>query len=202
MSPRRHTPQEAARLRERLITVAAEIVRQDGAKALTMRALASEAGCAVGLPYTAFADRTELIEAVVQSELPALVAAGVELEHAAGKGHLADNLMAFATAFLQSPAVALADELMSNPRARDRIAASAKAQGLAGDSFPGMVGSYLAAEKRAGRIASSVDEAAFGYLLASMLHNLIAAGPAWPQPDSAQLRHIFVAVTDAISPSR
>ena len=46
-------------LRSDLVQVAQRIVARDGAAALTMRALAAEAGCAVGLPYKVFASRDE-----------------------------------------------------------------------------------------------------------------------------------------------
>jgi len=201
MSPRKNTPEHVAQLRDRLISDARQIVRQHGAAALTMRALAAEAGCAVGLAYNVFTDRAALVEAMVESELPALVSAGEALRRSAGHGRIADNLVTFADVFLHSPAVALADEVMADPAARERIAASATASGLAPQSFPDVVAQYLAAEQAVGRIRPAVDTSAFGYLLASTLHNLLAAGPAWPRPDAAELHAVLAAVAEAISPS-
>jgi AcrR family transcriptional regulator len=63
MSPPRRTPETTAELRASLVAHAQTLVARDGASALTMRALAAEAGCAIGLPYKVFADR-RLMKAV------------------------------------------------------------------------------------------------------------------------------------------
>ena len=51
MSPPRRTPETTEALRTSLVAHALRLVEREGAPALTMRALAAEAGCAVGLPY-------------------------------------------------------------------------------------------------------------------------------------------------------
>jgi hypothetical protein len=55
--PVRRTPDATTALRSSPIEHAGRLVRLEGVKALTMRGLAAEAGCAVGLPYELFAAR-------------------------------------------------------------------------------------------------------------------------------------------------
>ena len=65
--PPRRQPKE--RLRGEILTVAEEIVSQDGLSALQARRVASEAGCSVGSIYNAFGDLDELILAVNEATL-------------------------------------------------------------------------------------------------------------------------------------
>jgi AcrR family transcriptional regulator len=61
MSRPKRSEETARRLRTELLEHARTTVRRDEAAALTMRALAVEAGVSVGLPYKVFADRREIV---------------------------------------------------------------------------------------------------------------------------------------------
>jgi hypothetical protein len=56
------------------------------------------------------------------------------------------------------------------------------------DLFEGSIAGYLAAEQTADRVGPAVDVNAAGFLLGGAVHNLIAAGPAWPRPSRRVLR--------------
>ena len=84
MSPVRRTPEATEQLRASLIEHARRIVARDGPSALTMRTLAAEAGCAVGLPYKVFDDRQELLMEVLDAQFARLRASSDELIGRAG----------------------------------------------------------------------------------------------------------------------
>ena len=107
MSPAKRSAETTQQLRSSLIEHARTLIARDGPAALTMRALATEAGCAVGLPYKVFADRHELVAAIVHTEVANLRSTCDELIDRAGSKTVASNLIWFARVFLDSPAVAL-----------------------------------------------------------------------------------------------
>lgn len=199
MSPARRSAETTEQLRSSLIEHARRLIARDGAAALTMRALATEAGCAVGLPYKVFADRREIVTAIVHIELEKLREACDELIERAGSATVGGNLTWFAAVLLDSPAVALTQELLADETLRQSVAASAHDTGMGPAQFPRIVSRYLAAEKQAGRVAPDVDEDAFGFLVASALHNLLIAGEAWPRPTRPELQQILTAAASAIA---
>lgn len=79
----RQTEKRHAELRARLVDIAEAGIRENGLDALRARALAAEAGCAVGAIYTVFDDMTGLVLAVNMrtfDRLGAHVAAAVAAE--------------------------------------------------------------------------------------------------------------------------
>jgi AcrR family transcriptional regulator len=200
MSPPKRSAETTEQLRVSLIEHARRLIAREGASALTMRALAVEAGCAVGLPYKVFTDRRELVAEIVHAELGRLRAACDELVGRAGTGTVGGNLMWFAEVFLDSPAVALAPELLADEALVQSVTASAHDTGIGPTAFPSILSGYLAAEKQAGRVARDVEEDAFGFLLAGALHNLLVAGEAWPRPTRPELERILAATAAAIAP--
>lgn len=199
MSPARRSAEETAQLRASLLDHARTLVVREGPAALTMRALATEAGCAVGLPYKVFEDRNEIVAVIVHTELQRLRTACDELVHRAGTGTVGGNLTWFAGVFLDSPAVALAQELLGDEALRRSVTTRAHQAGLGPGDFPRVVADYLAAEQRAGRVASDVEPDVFGFLIASTLHNHLVAGDAWPRPSRSDLDRILTATATAIA---
>lgn len=66
---------DAARNREAVLDAAARLFERDGADAVTLAAVATEAGVGKGTVYRRFGDRTGLIEAVIEPRVTALRAA-------------------------------------------------------------------------------------------------------------------------------
>lgn len=199
MSAHKRGEETTQQLRASLLGHARRIIARDGASALTMRALAAEAGVSVGLPYKVFADRREMVAELVHAEVATLRAASDELLAHAGTGALADNLTSFAEVILDSPAMPLAQELHADKALTESVTAAADHAGIGPSSFPHVLADYLAAEKDAGRVAADVDTDAFGFLLAGALHNLLVAGPAWPRPDRPHLARYLTAVAAAVA---
>lgn len=193
MPPAKRSPQAASELRASLVEVAQRLVASEGAAALTMRTLATEAGCAVGLPYKVFASRDELVVELISTEFVELRARFDQLVADAGTGSVADNLGRYAELLLGSPAAALAHEIAHNEELSLAIDAKAGETGLVA-ALETTVADYLAAEKRLGRIDPEVDEQAFGFLVSGAVHNLLASGKQYPRPSQQQLEQMLAAV--------
>jgi AcrR family transcriptional regulator len=172
---------------------------RDGARALTMRALAKEAGCALGLPYKIFDSREALLAELVQLELVHLSRQMRQWAGTAGKSTVAANLKRFATILLdaQAPILVHAGELDAALLER-ALTEGAATSGLTG-SFESVVADYLRAEQRQGRVRGDVDPKAYGFLVTGAVHNLLVAGPGYPRPSRPQLMRMISAVATSIS---
>lgn len=195
----RRTEEEARRLRASLIEHAERLVARDGAAALTMRALAAEAGCAVGLPYKVFADRNELVSGLVDRAFRRLLQQFDGWVAGAGCGTVGGNLGRYARLLLESPAVALAHGIEHDPETTRAVDAKAEETGVV-TALETAVARYLAAEKRLGRVDAAVDEHAFAFLIAGAIHNLLASGPVYPRPRTEELETILEAVASRMVP--
>jgi AcrR family transcriptional regulator len=182
--------EDVAATRARFIEHAEAIVRRDGPAALTMRALASEAGCSVGLPYKVFADRTDLVAAVIAKEMERVRSELEAVESAAGTGTVGGNLARWAEVLLASPAVALAHGDHDQEELDRAVEAAAGRTGIV-RTLEGSVAAYLRAEQGAGRIPEDVDVRAHAFLVAGAVHNLVASGPGYPRPSKRRLRQIL-----------
>lgn len=176
---------------------------RDGAAALTMRALAAEAGCAVGLPYKIFASRAELVAELVHAEFVRLRAAFDALVADAGTGTVGDNLGRFAELLLDSPAVGLAHDLPHDVPHDETLTQDINER--AGETgvvtaVTTTVTDYLAAEKRLGRVEPGLDEQAFGFLISGAVHNLLVSGDPYPKPSLPELKRLLAAVAAQIAP--
>lgn len=186
-------------LRASLVDAALRVLERAGAGGLTMRAVAVEAGVALGQPYKVFASRDELVAQVIAAEFRRLRAAFDDIVAAAGTATVADNLARWAATLLGSPAVGVAHGVDDAPGLAAAVDAAAGESGVVA-ALERSVADYLAAEKRLGRVAPEVDERAFGFLVAGAVHNLLASGDAYPRPSDARLRRGLAAVADAIAP--
>jgi AcrR family transcriptional regulator len=183
-------------LRASLVGHAQRLVAREGPAALTMRALAHEAGCALGLPYKVFADRQELVLELVHASFGDLGRAGDELLGRAGTGSVAGNLARFAEWLLDSPGVALAQHVLSDEDLAKAAFADFHAHGTGPAMLDTILSGYLAAEQRAGRVARDVDVDAFGFVLAGAIHHLVVMGDGYPRPSERRLARILAAITD------
>ncbi len=193
-------PEATEELRSSLVEHAKRLVARDGASALTMRALAAEAGCSVGLPYKVFTDRHELVLEILNSEFARLGGAEDDLVARAGTRTVGGNLAWYAELLLASTSVALVREVTGDEALADAFATNVHKTGLGPGAWAGAFAAYLAAEQRAGRVAADVDVDAFGFLLAGAVHNLIMSGEPYPRPSRRQLRRLLDGTAAAIAP--
>jgi hypothetical protein len=113
---------------------------------------------------------------------------------------VAANLSWFAEVLLDSPAVVLVPEVMGDRHLSEAFTVDTHHRGIGPALFETAIGAYLASELRAGRIKAHADTAAFAFVLAGAVHNLVMSGPAWPRPTRAQLRRHIAAVVAALAP--
>jgi AcrR family transcriptional regulator len=197
MAPARRTEEATRALRADLIGTARGIIERDGATGLTMRSLAAEANCAVGLIYKIFADREELVSELLREEFGQLSAA-LELWVAeAGERTVADNLARYAHLLLDSPAVALSAQVGHDRTLAHALDVEAADTGVVA-ALESAVVRYLAAEKRIGRIDRAVDDRAFGFLIAGSIHNLLVSGELYPRPSRQRMDDILRAVAERL----
>jgi AcrR family transcriptional regulator len=194
--PPRRSPTESHALRAELVQHARRLTQRDGPHALTMRALAEEAGCAVGLPYTVFTNRDDLVAELVRVEIERLVDELDRWAADAGSRTVGVNLVRYAHILLDNrdaPAFALADEIHDDTF-RASVAQSADTSGLL-RSFGTAVATYLGAEQRIGRVSPDVDVAAYGFFVTGAVHNLLASGPAFPRPNDRTLHRFLTTLS-------
>ena len=201
MTPARRAPEATAERRAELAAAARDIVARAGPGGLTMRSLAAEAGCSVGLVYKVFHDRADLVAAVIAAEYVRLTQGFDALVDAAGTGTIGDNLAAWAALLLDSPAIALARDVADIADV-ERVAAVTDAVARDVGLVTGIEGSvvdYLTAEQRLGRVATRVDAAAVGFVIAGAVHNLLVAGDLYPRPSRAELRRMLASLGDLVT---
>jgi AcrR family transcriptional regulator len=183
-----------------LVEHALRLIARDGAAALTMRSLADEAGCAVGLPYKVFADRHALVVDICHAEFSRISSASDEMAARAGLDTVGANLLWFAELVLDSPAVALAKEIFADGTLGHAVAARAHEAEEGPGDFESVITTYLSLEQDTGRVRPEVDTAALGFLIAGAVHNLVISGDAWPRPSRADLAQRLDAVATSIAP--
>jgi AcrR family transcriptional regulator len=170
-----------------LVDSARSLIAREGASALTMRNLATEAGCSVGLPYKVFADRKDLVVEVCHAEFAKLGDGYEQLVQRAGAHTVGANLAWFAALLLDSPAVALTPEIFADPDLAKAVGERVHQSGIGPGEFELQIAGYLELEQGAGRISPQVDARAFGFLIGGAIHNLVVSGAAWHRPPRAQI---------------
>lgn len=173
MPPRPARDAEALRLR--LLSHSRALIAREGVPSFTMRALAAEAGVAVGLPYKAFASRDELLRELTWESVVDLAR---QLEEWAARpgGQLADRLMEFSDLLHASVAPALVARLSHEPDASEILTRAVDAGFTR--SWADLVTQFLRERQEQGEVSDEVDVEGFGYLLtAAMHHTLVTNGP-------------------------
>jgi AcrR family transcriptional regulator len=195
----RRSPEVTLELRASLLRHARRILERDGVDALTMRALAAEAGTAVGLPYKVFANRGEIVAELVSSEFTQLRTELDRWVESAGTATVGDNLVGYARIMLDTdlPVWKLVEDL-GDPALHHAATATSGATELI-RSFDDTVRDYLIAEQRLGRIDPAAPVDAFAFLITGAIHNLLVAGPGYPRPPREQLDQFLRQVADRIS---
>jgi len=155
----------AADTRQRLVLAAEEVLRRDGVGGLTTKAVAHVAGRSEGSIYNHFADRLELILAVIDARLPDFVAVLADL--VPGRCSVAANLERVARAGIAFERLML--PLVGGVAADPKLLGRFKAAMLPADKGPHRphrgITQYLEGEKALGRLGPEADCAALALLL-------------------------------------
>jgi AcrR family transcriptional regulator len=188
-------------MRERIVDAAARLIRRDGVSGLTMRAVAAEAGCSVGLPYQFFSNRDDLVFELVALELEAVVAKLNTWLASAGTSTVAANLGEYADILLTSEIPALLQATrMDDGTFTERLAATTTESGIV-RSFDQAMREYLAQERSLGRVGD-IDVDAFGFVITGAVHNLVVAGHQYPRPSRDRLRSMLASIARTMAGAR
>ena len=189
MTPR--PPLDVDALRATLLAHARTVIGRDGVDGLTMRALATEAGMAVGMSYKAFTSREELLSELTSRSLADLARALDEWAVRPG-GDLSDRIMEFSDLHLASDAPALVAHLTRSPQEAGPLHAAVDA-GIT-RSWARVMTDFLTARQREGDVREDVDVEAFGFLLTAAMHHVMVAEEPFPAPDRSTLARYVAAV--------
>lgn len=191
MSPR--PAADIGALRANLFEHARAVIARDGVEGLTMRALAAEAGTAVGLSYKAFSSRDELLWELAWASMVELTRQLDDWVARSG-GALADRLMEFADLHFASLAPALVDHVTRGPR-RDEFFRAAADAGLT-RSWAALMTEFLKIRQREGDVRVDVDAEAFGFIITAAIHHVLVTEKPFTTLDRATLaRHVAAAAT-------
>jgi AcrR family transcriptional regulator len=161
-------------LSELLVASAARLIATRGTVGLTVREIATEAGLAHGVLYNHFADKEELIAQALHAYVQSVMHT-VDLP-AAGTSTVEQNLREYITFGLTTLGLILPafGGVIGQPKIMARFAEHASAEMSGG--IPDLVGNYLKAEQKLGRIASEADVDAAAVLIVGACHQEVLPG--------------------------
>lgn len=193
MSPRPAADIDA--LRTNLLKHARALIARDGVEGLTMRALAAEAGTAVGLSYKAFSSRDELLWELTWASMVELTQQLDEWVTRPG-GTLADRLMEFSDLHFSSVAPVLVDHVARGPRGEELFRAAVDA-GLT-RSWAALMTEFLQIRQRTGDVRDDVDIEAFGFIITAAMHHVLVTEKPFITPDRPTLARYIAGVAAQI----
>src|SRR4029079_12336854 len=104
-----------------MLAAAERILLRAGPRALTSRAVTTEAGCAKGVLHRHFADFDAFLAELVMDRITRMDAEAAVLRSAAGTGSVVENLAAALTAVFNSVAVAMVPLMIFRDELRARL---------------------------------------------------------------------------------
>lgn len=173
--------------RQGLIDAAAQVVEENGAESVSVRAIAARAGVATGLLYKHFNGLDDLLVALVVDRFDLMADEGRALQRQVGAGTVDGNLASFGHQLAGGSSLPLARLMAKQPdlALRARVALGTP-QTPGQEQLEQAVADYVRAEQDLGRIAPSADAVAAGILLVSGWHRLIFDRPEDPTVVAAQ----------------
>ncbi|MFJ9848034.1 TetR/AcrR family transcriptional regulator [Streptomyces sp. NPDC101150] len=185
-------------VRERLFAAAERVLAREGPGGLTGRAITAEAGCAKGLLNVHFAGLDEFIAELCLDRFGRTARTAGELPARAGRGTIAENLVAVARVLLDSVGPTVATLALTRPAAflRVRQALEAGAPGFA--AIEEAIAAYLRAEQRLGRLAAGADTGTVALALVGTVHHLLMT--SWsgaPDPRAQAERLVAMLIGNA-----
>jgi AcrR family transcriptional regulator len=186
-------------VREQLFDAAERVLLRDGPRALTSRAVTTEAGVAKGVLHRHFADFDAFLAALVEGRIARLGHQAEALRAAAGTGTVAGHLTDVLTELFGSVAREIVSLLIFRDDLRARLRRSRPAGVPLATEAAAMIASYLRAERDLGRIAPDADVDTLAPTLIGAGHLLFAGRDGVP-PDAAEVRKVVTAVLAGAEP--
>lgn len=184
--------------REQLFDAAERVLLREGPNAVTSRAVTTEAGVAKGVLHRHFTDFDTFLAGLVLDRIARIEDQAAALRDCAGTGTVADNLTAALTDLFGSVALGILGLVTSRHELLARLRHTTP-QGIPILSeATTMIASYLAAEKRLGRITADADIDTLAPMLIGTGHLLFAGREGTPPPADAVHKAVTVAIAGAV----
>lgn len=194
--------------RDELVEATCRILRREGLAKLSTRLVAREAGVSEGALYKHFQTKEEMLVAAVDLLVAPYSAITAELPHRVGLGSVAETLTDLVVAnygFLRQ-ATPIWGSLHADPALHERYLALLRERDLGPHHAMALLGRYIAAEQRLGRLNPALDPAAVANILMAVAHFHASIDGGFKRPDDdapARVRHtLSVALAGlALAPS-
>lgn len=168
MAKVKHAPRKNNR-RCAIVRATEKLILKQGLSGVTTRQISREVGCSEGALYVHFKGRLQLLLAVLEESLPAMLGPLETLQLRVGMGSPHSNLAAALGGIYRfhCRAVPLTASLFAEPSLHAAYRDSLAQQGKGPKLSMKVLENYIAAEQRLGRIDRSVDAPLAAYLLMS-----------------------------------
>jgi AcrR family transcriptional regulator len=172
-------------VREQMFAAAERILLRDGPRALTSRAVTTEAGVAKGVLHRHFADFDAFLAELIEDRIARIGGQAAVLRESAGTGTVAGNLAGVLSDVFSSVAVAIVALITFRDDLRARLRATTPRGVPLLTEAAAMIASYLDVERDLGRIAADADVGTLAPTLLGASHLLFAdrTGAA-PEPEA------------------
>jgi len=159
-------------MRDELVDAATRILRRDGLAKLSTRAVAREAGVSEGALYKHFATKEELLLAAVDMLVAPYSAVASELPSKVGLGDVATLLgdVAVANYHFSLAAGPILGSLHADPALHRSYLALLRSRDMGPHHAMALLGRYIAAEQRLGRLNPEVPPDALADLVMAIAH--------------------------------
>jgi len=153
--------------RAEIVAATTRLVRERGASSVTTRAIAQSVPCSEGAIYVHFADRVDLLLAVLDESLPEMLVPLRELKTKVGLDTPEDNLVCAVEGLrrFQEKVIVMLCSLAGEPELRERFQQSLQAQERGPQRGVATLAAYIEAEQALGRVAPGVDPGVAGQML-------------------------------------
>ncbi|WP_433260416.1 TetR family transcriptional regulator [Actinosynnema sp. CS-041913] len=185
-------------IRQQLFSAAERVITRDGVGRLSGRAVTAEAGVATGLLYGHFADFDDFLADYAVDRSFLVSARAAALPERAGTGSVVGNLCEALLATPLTTVRVLAGLLASRPELAGRVRAVLGDEAAGLDAIESAAATYLAAERRLGRVAASAEPAALALALVGVLHHLVLTSDAGSEV-RARLRQVVTALVEDVT---
>ncbi|QSB04919.1 TetR/AcrR family transcriptional regulator [Natronoglycomyces albus] len=160
-------PTRSERTRATILDAAAEVMHAKGMAHATTKEIARVAGYSEATLYKHFADKTELLLAVLAHRFPPFISSLIAMQDQVGQGSVHDHLVALsvdAVAFYRHGSPMLGS-LFSEPVMLQRHRDGLRQREAGPMAANRLLASYLTAEQERGRLPSQIDAEAVAALL-------------------------------------
>jgi AcrR family transcriptional regulator len=160
-------------IRERLFRAAERVLLDGGPGAISARAVAGEAGVAVGVLYNHFEDLDGFLAELVIDRFRVQAQRLRGLPQLAGSRTVAENLADAAAGLLQSPTLAVAELVRARPGLSQKITTKLGAGAPGIREVQAAIAAYLEGERHLGRVAADADTEVATLILVGTMHHLL-----------------------------